>query len=199
MRDCDAYLGLLTGDADGPAELDALIAELTIGETFFFRHREVFDAVRDVVVPDRIARDRGRRRFRVWSAGCSIGAEAYTLAILLRRDLGAALAGWDVEIVGTDINREFLARARDGRFEEWALRGTTDEFRRACFDPDGRTWAIRPEYKAGVSFQYHNLVAHAFPSELHGLSDFDLILCRNVTIYFSPDIVRQIIAIFTRA
>ncbi len=192
LRDCAAYLDLLVGEGLPAVELDALIADLTIGETFFFRHREVFDALRSVAVPELIARNRHARRLRVWSAGCSVGAEAYSLAILLKRDFAGELDGWDVEIVGTDINRDFLARARDGRFEDWALRGVPDDLRRACFTRAERTWDIRPEFRAGVSFQYHNLVTHSFPSQLHGLFEFDLILCRNVTIYFSPDIVSRI-------
>src|SRR5438270_533851 len=102
--DCGSYLDLLTGGSEGEAELDALIADLTIGETFFFRHREVFDALRDIVLPDLIERNRASRQLRIWSAGCSTGAEPYSVSILLRRDLAARLEGWDVTLVGTDIN-----------------------------------------------------------------------------------------------
>ncbi len=190
---CGAYLAFLSGGPRAEAELDTLIESLTIGETFFFRHREMFDALRDVAIPDLLARNRATRRLHVWSAGCSVGAEAYSLAVLLRRDFARELAGWDVTIVGTDVNREFLARAREGCYEDWALRNSTDEFRRAHFERAGRSWRIAPEYRVGVSFQYHNLVAHPFPSLWNDLSAFDLILCRNVTIYFSADIVRRVV------
>ena len=135
-------------------------------------------------------------QLRVWSAGCSTGAEPYSLAILLRRDHGSRLAGWDVSVVGTDINREFLARAREGVFEAWALRNTPEEVRQACFTPVGNAWRINLEYREGVSFQYHNLVTHPFPSLLNNLFAFDLILCRNVTIYFNVEIVRRIVEHF---
>src|SRR5207249_2650378 len=108
LPDCASYLRLLRSDEiDGP-ELDKLIALLTIGETFFFRHHEAFDALRDVVFPDLIRRNQAIRKLRVWSAGCSIGAEPYSIAILLKRDLGHLLSGWEVSIIATDINREFL-------------------------------------------------------------------------------------------
>src|SRR5205085_3181688 len=90
-------------------------------------------------------------------------------------------------------NREFLARAREGRFEEWAFRSTPAELRRDCFVRSGNTWLVAPRFREGVSFQYHNLVTHPFPSLLNNLFAFDLILCRNVTIYFSTDIVRRIV------
>jgi chemotaxis protein methyltransferase CheR len=87
-QDCAAYLRLLKDGHDGEAELDALIAELTIGETYFLRHRELFDALRDLVLPDLIERNRHTRRLRIWSAGCATGPEPYSVAILLRRELG---------------------------------------------------------------------------------------------------------------
>jgi chemotaxis protein methyltransferase CheR len=196
LADCGRYLAVLEDGARGEAELDALITDLTIGETFFFRHREMFDALRTTVLPDLIARNEASRQLRIWSAGCATGAEPYSLAILLRRDLAARLAGWDVTIVGTDINRDFLARARAGQFEEWAFRATPDDVKRACFEAAGMAWRIRPEYQDGVAFQYHNLVTHPFPSLLNNLFAFDLILCRNVTIYFNLDIVRRLIGHF---
>jgi chemotaxis protein methyltransferase CheR len=193
LQGCGAYLALLLDSARGEAELDALIATLTIGETSFFRHGEMFEALRTVVVPDLLNRNRDRRRLHIWSAGCSIGAEPYSVAILLKRDFAAALAGWDVSIVGTDVNRAFLARAREGCYEEWALRNTTEDFRRRNFVRAGSCWRIVPEYREGVSFRYHNLVSQPFPSLWNDLCAFDLILCRNVTIYFAPEIVRRVV------
>jgi chemotaxis protein methyltransferase CheR len=193
---CDAYLNLLRDPQRGEVEVDKLIAELTIGETFFFRHREMFDALRDVVLPEVIQRNRASRRLRIWSAGCSIGAEPYTLAILLKQQLAHVLDGWDVSIVGTDINREFLARAREGEYEEWAFRSVPEEIKLSCFTRAGPLWRIAPDFKTCVSFQYHNLVEHPYPSLVQNLFAFDLILCRNVMIYFSQDIIRTIIGRF---
>ena len=196
LSDCDSYLRLLTDRDKGETELDELIAELTIGETYFFRYREQFEALRDTVFPSLIARNQDTRRLRVWSAGCATGAEAYSIAILLKRELSERLAGWDVNIIGTDINRGFLSRAREGRFDDWAFRSTPDEVKRACFQHAGGLWIIRPEYREWVGFQYHNLVKHAFPSLVNNLCSFDLILCRNAMIYFSLDIMSRLLAQF---
>lgn len=193
---CADYLALLANGPAGEAELDELIADLTIGETFFFRHREMFDALRDRVLPEVLARNQESRQLRIWSAGCATGAEGYSLSILLRRDLGPRLAGWNVTIVGTDINRAFLASARTGLFEEWAFRSTPADLKTSCFTPEGKSWLIKPEYREGVSFQYHNLVQHPLPSLLNNLFAFDVILCRNVTIYFSADIVQRLVEHF---
>ena len=119
--------------------MDALIEEVTIGETYFFRHREHFDALRDLVLPDLIARNAGQRRLRIWCAGCADGAEPYSLSILLRRELAHLLFGWEVSILGTDINRQCLAIAREGRFEEWSLRSTSEDVKQACFAEKGKT------------------------------------------------------------
>jgi chemotaxis protein methyltransferase CheR len=196
LSDCASYLGLLRDPAGGAAELDDLIKDLTIGETFFFRHVELFEALRSIVLPDLIARNRSQRRLRIWSAGCATGAEPYSLAIILRRDLAHSLAGWDVSIVGTDINRGFLAAASEGVFEEWAFRATPDEVRRDCFTKVGRKWALQPQFKEGVSYQYHNLVTHPFPSLINNLFAFDLILCRNVMIYFNEELMRRVLSGF---
>ncbi|MEO6786253.1 MAG: CheR family methyltransferase [Chthoniobacteraceae bacterium] len=193
LSGCASYLRLLhSEDVDG-IELDQLIAVLTIGETFFFRHREAFDALRDVVLPDVIRRNQGIRKLRIWSAGCSIGAEPYSIAILLKRDLGHLLSGWDISIVATDINREFMDRARAGKYEEWAFRSVPDDIKSACFEKSGNSWIINPQFKESVSFQYHNLVKDPCPTLRNHLDGFDLILCRNVTIYFSQDTIRNLV------
>ncbi|MEX2309749.1 MAG: CheR family methyltransferase [Pirellulales bacterium] len=194
LSGCVEYWELLQDEHAGEAELDQLIALLTIGETYFFRHRELFDALRDVALPEIIERNRATKRLRVWSAGCSTGPEAYSVSILLRRELGHAVQGWNISIVGTDINRPFLSQAAAGRYEEWAFRGTSPEFRRECFEEASKSWQIAPRFREGVTFQYHNLARHPFPSLVQNLLAFDLILCRNVLIYFAPEIVGQIIS-----
>jgi chemotaxis protein methyltransferase CheR len=199
-RDCAAYLTVLRDPLRGPSELDELIAEITIGETYFFRHQEHFDALRDRVFPDLISRNQARnpakRSLRIWCAGCADGPEPYSLAILLKREMAHQILGWEVTILGTDINRHCLAKAREGRFEEWALRSTPAGIKNSCFSNEGRSWNIVPEYKEWVSFQFHNLVEHPFPSLINNLSAFDLIVCRNVMIYFAPDLIRRMIQQF---
>lgn len=196
LNGCASYLDRLREPGAGQAEMDSLIAEITIGETYFFRHQEHFDALRDIVLPDIIERNASSRRLRIWCAGCSGGAEPYSLSILLRRELANLLIGWDVSILGTDINRQGLTAARAGQFQEWDLRATSPELRRACFRENGEYWTIAPEYKSGVSFQFHNLVAGTSPPLPGGCSPFDLIVCRNVMIYFGADLMRRVVGQF---
>lgn len=198
IGDYASYLDLLRNSPEGEREFDALVAELTIGETYFFRHQEQFDALRHTVLPEILNRKRHDRRLRIWSAGCATGPEPYSLSILLRREFAHLLEGWEVQILGTDINRGFLAAAMEGIYDEWAFRSCPAEIKQACFVPSGNAWALAPEYKKWTSFQYHNLVKHSFPSLLHNLSAFDLILCRNVMIYFSAEIIRKLVEQFHR-
>jgi chemotaxis protein methyltransferase CheR len=191
---CGAYLELLDDVHSGQAELDQIVSLLTIGETYFFRHRELFDALRDTVLPGIIERNQNTRRLRIWSAGCSIGAEAYSLAIVLRRDLDRLTRGWDISILGTDINRTFLAQALAGQYEEWAFRGTAPTLRRDCFERHDKMWRLAAPFRKNVSFCYHNLAKHPLSSDQHNIGAFDLILCRNVLIYFGPDFVESVTA-----
>lgn len=193
---CQSYLDYLLDGHSGELELGTLTASLTIGETFFFRHHELFDSLRERVIPEIIHRNQSHRRLRIWSAGCAIGAEPYSLAILLRRDFETQLADWEVSIVGTDINRDFLAQAQRGEFGDWTLRSMPDDLKASCFTRSGPNWILQKEYRRGVEFQYHNLVQHPFPSLVNSLSAFDLILCRNVMIYFDPTSVRQLVRQF---
>jgi chemotaxis protein methyltransferase CheR len=193
VASCGAYADLLNDPCAGEPERHLLIGQLTIGETYFFRHTEQFDALRDVVLPDIIERNLERRSLRIWSAGCAIGAEPYSLAILLKQHFGHRLAGWDVQILGTDINQRFLARASLGEFDERALRSTPEEVRRIWLLPSDRAWTVRPLVREWVSFQYHNLVEHPYPSIVHGIAALDLILCRNVMIYFDWTVIAHIV------
>ncbi|MBZ5586495.1 MAG: protein-glutamate O-methyltransferase CheR, partial [Acidobacteriia bacterium] len=159
-----------------------------IGETYFFRQAEHFQALREIVLPDLIARNAGVRRLRIWSAGCANGAEPYSLAMLLREPGFERISGWNVSILGTDISEKHLAQAREARYDDWAFReASAEEATARCFVREGKRWALRPEYTAGVSFRIHNLVGDSLPGNI---AEFDLILCRNVMIYFSPAVIR---------
>lgn len=194
--DCSTYLALTRERRNG--EQDALIHELTIGETHFFRFSEQFDALREIVFPELIQRNRDRRQLRIWSAGCSIGAEAYSLAILLDRSFGAQLHDWSVSILGTDIDTEFLARARSGVFAEWALRGLSRAQRAEYFTETDGGWKIDPRYQRWTSFLKQNLVQDSLPAPELGLGSLDLILCRNVMIYFDERTINRLVSSFQR-
>ena len=181
------YLGILKQE---PVEMDCLVGELTIGETYFFRQPDQFDLLRTTVFPDLLERNQERKRLRIWSAGCATGAEPYSIAILLSLDFEAALAGWDVSILATDINVEFVAQAREASFSNWVLRETPQNIRECCFLQEAKRWKLSSEIRNRVTFRYHNLAGSARPTT--DPRPFDLIFCRNVLIYFSQQTMRHV-------
>jgi chemotaxis protein methyltransferase CheR len=193
------YLALLGQPAAGAEEWQELEAEVTIGETFFFRHEEQFAALRDVILPAIVAQNAPSRRLRIWSAGCAIGAEPYSIVILLERLLGKAMDDWTIEILGSDISHRVLAQARDGRFSNWALRGMAEAERARDFEamPDRRQWRIADRHRLRVRFIQHNLLALLGDSPGGEWQGFDLILCRNVLIYFSADRISPMLSALT--
>lgn len=178
------YLAALEAEGPGGPEYQGLINELAVGETFFFRYIEQFDALRAVAIPECIRRNQSSRLLRIWSAGCSIGPEAYTIEILLKQHFASQLEGWQVHIVGTDINGAFLEQARRGAYGDWAVRGLSPETLEACFDRQDKLWSVKQKYRQWTTFMPFNLVEGAIPSYPHGIGHFDIILCRNVMIYF---------------
>jgi chemotaxis protein methyltransferase CheR len=174
LADADAYCERIGGD---PAELQTLIEGLTIGETYFARIPPQIRALQELVLPALLAR--GDRRIRIWSAGCSTGEEVYTLALLLAKLLPPDAAGWDVRVIGTDINSRALAIAREGRFGTRSVSLLPDEDLERFFIRDGNGWRVGAELRRFVDFRQHNLATDPPPAQR-----LDLILCRNVLIYF---------------
>ncbi len=192
--DSTSYLERLEDPERGEAEWEALEAEITIGETFFFRYTEQFEALTTRILPDLIRRNAERRRIRIWSAGCASGAEPYSVAIVLRNLLGDAWDDWHVRVIGTDMNAAAIAAARRGEFGRWALRSLSDADRARYFRPaSATTWSLRPAYRAAVQFERHNLLSLLDGTSPLQFTDFDLILCRNVLIYFHPDTAARVV------
>jgi len=193
--DCERYLRMLESGVAGAQEMDRLVGELTIGETYFFRQVEHFDVLRSTIIPELLEQNGESRRICIWSAGCATGEEPYSIAIMLEREFAGRLEGWEVAILATDINTEFLARARAAGYSEWAFRATPREIREQCFEQCGKTWKLRPEYRKRVTFDRLNL-ADAMPA----LAEmFDLIVCRNVMIYFGTDLIHGTVDRFWQA
>ncbi len=184
-----AYLDLL-GTPDGAGEMQALLDEVTIQETHFFRNPPQFRALRQHVLPQLIRRASGSgRRLRIWSAGCSTGEEPYSVAMLVR-ELLPLTEGWDIRIVGTDISTRALSAAANGRYGERAL-GPTDPVDVAhWFLRAGDDFVVRPEVRSLVEFRHHNLIGD--PPPFGPDEPVDLVLCRNVTIYFSRETTRAL-------
>jgi chemotaxis protein methyltransferase CheR len=177
------------------AKQDQVLAtHLTIGETYFFRERQTLQALADTILPDLIKSRRGRdQRLRIWSAACCSGEEAYSLAILLHRML-PDLEEWRITIIATDINPHFLKKAAAGIYSKWSFRGAPDWLKGRYFEmrADG-DYALVPEIKKLVTFQTLNLAEDGYSSSVPGISDMDIVFCRNVLMYFTPALVLKVI------
>ena len=183
-RDPADYLARLQAT---PSLLDDLYAELTVGETYFFREPAYLDVVAREVVPD-VRRRRGDDALvRAWSAGCATGEEPYSLGIGLRERTGARHA-----VLGTDLSRARLRLAARGEYGRWSLRGLPPADVGRWFEARGECWRLRPEWRRGVSFRYLNLLEDVYPSAATGVWGMDVVLCRNVLIYLGADAVRAV-------
>ncbi|MFN8453562.1 MAG: CheR family methyltransferase [Anaerolineae bacterium] len=210
----DEYFHLLSdkNHPTGRAEMDRLIKMLTIGETHFFRDKAQFDALTQHVLPDLIARKRaaaaavGRGtapQLRIWSAGCATGEEAYSVALVLK-ELLPDLENWQILILATDINPDALARAREGLYSDWSFReNRAKALLPYYFSPETpqpprqvARYRLHPHIRSMVTFASLNLVEDNFPAIHNNTLSMDLILCRNVTIYFAEEATRQVIKQF---
>ncbi|WEX75073.1 protein-glutamate O-methyltransferase CheR [Sinorhizobium numidicum] len=167
---------------------DELVDEVTVGESYFFRGPAQFDFVRRTVLPQlRRSRSQGLP-FRMWSAGCAKGEEPYSLAILCEED---GLTE-DARIAASDISRNALADAMKGDYSEWSLRNTDKILKERYFSKHGARFRLKSDLARRLSFTHHTLGADALPAPDKGLSDFDLILCRNVLVYLDAAAVQRI-------
>lgn len=175
-----------------------LIEYLTIGETYFFRNAAHFKALREKVLPDLIAERRanGYRQIRIWSAGCATGEEPYSLAILLR-ELIPDYEQWIISILGTDINEGFLQRAREGMYRDHSFRNETPNYvKDRWFTREPNGYRLDQSIRRMVQFRPLNLIRDDYPSIHNNLSQMDLIICRNVMIYFNQETMRMIVERF---
>ncbi len=181
--DAGACIAWLVAQPPTRQRWQELARHLAIGETYFFRDAAQLDALRTQVLAPLIAERRdGTRRLRLWSAACSTGEEAYTLAMLVQPLLGDD-TGWQVEVLGTDVRADALAHAAEGVYGPWSFRGVA---RAACERfftalPGGRLQVV-PEIRRLTRFAHANLVGDL--SLVGGAEGFDLVVCRNVLMYF---------------
>jgi chemotaxis protein methyltransferase CheR len=186
-----SYQRRIVASASDREELRALAERLTVNETYFFRYADHFRAFAEAVVPDRIRARGYDHRFRILSAGCASGEEAYSLAILIRTRL-PQLASWDITIHGIDVNASMVGKAVRAKYSSWSLRDTPVDIQRQFFRPDGRDFLLNGTVKPLVTFEERNLVEE---DPLFWQSDiFDVVFCRNVTMYFTSEITRSVIA-----
>jgi chemotaxis protein methyltransferase CheR len=190
-----AYLDLVASPA-GAAERQSLLDEVTIPETYFFRNPPQIRALRNHVLPALVkqATASGSKRIVVWSAGCSTGDEPYTIAMLLREVL-PVMDGWDVRIIATDLSQRALAAAKRGRYGRRSLQLAEAERVNRFFEESDGDYVVKEEVRRLVEFRHHNLVTDPAPF-LPG--EVDLVLCRNVTIYFDRETTRELMGRFHR-
>jgi chemotaxis protein methyltransferase CheR len=169
------------------AELRRSVVEaMTTHETLFFRDPAVYDALRTSIIPAIVSARKSTRSMRIWSAACSSGQEPYSLAMLL---LEAGLAEWNIEILGTDLSTQILERAAGGSYLQIEVnRGLPLQMLVKYFQRSGLGWLIRSEVRKFVRFSQFDL-----RNDKRLLGAFDLVLCRNVLIYFDVETRRRIL------
>ncbi|GAB2694043.1 CheR family methyltransferase [Thalassiella azotivora] len=185
--DVDAYITRLRTRPDLAAS-KSVVEALTTNETSWFRDGDPFAALASTVLPELAAARAGKRRLRVWAAACSTGQEPYSVAMTVLEN--QSLAGWDVEILATDLSEEVVARGREGRYTQLEVnRGLPVTQLVRHFTRDGADWRISPDLNRMVTFRTLNLI-RPFPP----LGTFDVVFLRNVLIYFDVATKRQVLA-----
>jgi chemotaxis protein methyltransferase CheR len=188
LKGFEAYLAYLDSPS-GKAEYGFLIDEVTINETFFFRHEPQLQAFRDEVLMPLVFARRAQRqlRFRIWSAASSTGDELYTIALMLR-EMGLTGKDMQFELIGTDICHDALEKARAGVYRKYNIRNVPAAMLQQHFAHSenggtfgSETWSLKPEIKQMCKFMEGNLMDSA---RTGALGKFDIIFCRNVLIYF---------------
>lgn len=179
-----------------PQQIEILAKHLTIGETYFFRDKQLFSMLREEIFPEIIRRRQHRgKKIRVWSTACATGEEPYSIAILLN-EMVPKHEGWNIEIIASDINPAFLKKAKEARYKAWSFRSMNKEVVEKNFHPGAHgEFTLIPAIASLVQFYNINLIGDAYGSLNPFFSGFDLILCNNVLIYFSKE---QVSATITR-
>jgi len=188
------YFTCLTLEPTRQTELIALLNEITIGETCFFRCQPQLDAVRQIILP-KIVVAKARlpiRRLRIWSAGCSTGEEPYTLSMLMQEE-SQQPHDWTTEIFATDLNERSLAHARNATYSAYSTRHVTPLYQERYFGPVGEELQVQPMVRKCVSFTRLNLSDDDRMTSMMGM---DLIFCCNVLIYFDLASKRRVIEHF---
>lgn len=199
-----SYADILDCD---PTEYDRLFNDFTINVTSFFRDDIAYRALEEVAMPALIGKGdiaqvghanikqniTTDRSLRIWSAGCATGEEPYSVAMLLLEMLGEEIEFWNVTILGTDVDTKTLARARDGWFAMKDITAIRPAWLKKYFIPEGEVFRVRPGLRQLVTFELHNLVNDS------PYRDLDLVVCRNVLIYFTPSLQTRVLKGFYEA
>ncbi|TAO06331.1 MAG: tetratricopeptide repeat protein [Phormidium sp. SL48-SHIP] len=180
-------------------EWTLLIRRLVVTESYFFRDRGQFELLRSRLLPEILVKQRNiaaqtgeRPQLKIWSAACASGEEPYSLAIVLWELLNDR-DRWDLQIIGSDINDESLAQAKRGEYSAWSFRQVESSIKTQYFRQQGDRYILNPEIRRLVTFNRVNLVSDPLPDANLNLYDLDLILCRNVFIYFDRASIERVL------
>lgn len=184
-RSYHTYLELLDSE---PSEYNNLFSHITIKVSEFFRDPEVFQRIENYVIPMTIRRLKitGSKTLRIWSSGCAKGEEPFSIAILIHHRIKEMGGDFDVKIYATDIDESAVNSARKGIFIEDSLKNVDPAMRNRFFQPSNANYQIIPQIRNLVTFGVHNIVSH-----IH-LSHMDIILCRNLLIYFEKELQEKV-------
>jgi chemotaxis protein methyltransferase CheR len=193
FEDTESCIHWLTSSPLTKDQIEILAGYLTVGETYFFRENNSFHILEEHILPELIrSRRQTERRIRIWSAGCCTGEEPYSIAILIDRMI-PDLKDWNITILATDINPRFLQKASHGLYNEWSFRATPSWIKERYFKKRKEgVWEILHEIKKSVTFSYLNLAEDAYPSLTNNTNAMDMVLCRNVLMYFAPERVKRV-------
>lgn len=195
LKSYSEYYNFLRFDAGKRLELNKLFEVVTTNETSFYRNPPQLQVFQEVVLKGVIeeCRKLGKKRLRIWSAGCSTGEEPYTLAIILHEVLRQEISSWDIKITANDLSEAVLASARRGVYSEYALRTTPKDIVSRYFKQEDNSYKIDPKLKQIVSFGQINL---SDKLQLARVEKSQIVFCRNVIIYFDDDMKKRVINAF---
>lgn len=199
--DLDQLTQRLSRTDDQDPLWQSFVQALTVGETYFYRNQAHVQALMTYILPRLIEarRKSGQRYLRLWSAGCATGEEPYTLAMILR-DLIPDIDTWSITLLATDVNADYLKRAREGFYRAHSFRGETPEWlQKRWFVLKDNGFLLRPVIRDMVTFAPLNLIKDNYPSAQNNTLSMDIVLCRNVTIYFSREETQRVVDRFYEA
>lgn len=181
-------------------QFEIIASQLTVGETYFFRDSSLFEALKNEILPNLIESRKNRdKNIRIWSAGCCTGEEPYSVAITIN-ELISDLENWNITLLASDINLDFLTKLKTGKYSKWSFRGADESLINRYFRKDEKNqYEIQNKIKKMIIPAYLNLAEDSFPSLLNNTNAMDVIICRNVLMYFTPEAAKGVIDRFHRA
>ncbi|MDB9528303.1 methyltransferase domain-containing protein [Oscillatoria sp. CS-180] len=195
----EAYYSFLESETlDSRQEWEQIVLEITNNESFFFRDKGQFRLLKEIILPRLIQQKAQDKTLYICSAGCSTGEEPYSIAILLK-ELIPDLEDWTINILGIDINSAAIKKATAGVYRSWSFRSVDKTIQQQFFQEINGEYQIHPYFREMVTFRTANLLKNAFSDPKLNLKNIDLILCRNVFIYFDELAIRKVLKNFYEA